>query len=399
MKIAILSPEYPPEWGGLGVHSYHLAKTLHSFGHEVHIISRGNGNCSLDQIADGIFLHKVSWLKIPILSSLSFGKNSVNKLVDLGNDFDIVHIQCPATLMNCKTIKRIKSPIIITMHGTWKGERNALNGECLKNLKLGDLAIYLTWPINENYEKIMLKNTMAVITVSKYCVQELAQYKIPRRMLFNKLSVIPNGVDTKTFKPCKYAYQLLRDKYNLAKSDIIILSVARLAARKGFIDLLLAFEKIKTKIINAKLIIVGNGPMELSLKRLAKKLEISEQVIFVKGLTAEELQMHYAGCDLFTLPSYYEGLGIVYLEAMASGIPIVATNSSAIPETVHNCKNGILVNVHAPKELADAIINLLLNEGMRRIMGENGREIAVKEYDWDIIVGRIEKLYKSLIEA
>jgi phosphatidyl-myo-inositol dimannoside synthase len=396
VKIAILSPEYPPIWGGVGVYAYSLAKSLHALRHEVHVITRSNGLDNSPKLLDGIVVHKVPWVKMPILYSVSFGRNAVKKLIELGNDFDVVHIQCPFTSMSEKNIKKIKSPIVITMHGTWQGERKSLSGEPINNLKLGDLALYLTWPFMEKYEKIILKNSNIVIPVSKYCYEELTNYKISKIKINNKFVIIPNGVDTQAYKPCETSHKLLREKYGFAMDDMVILSVARLAARKGFKDLLQAFSIVKSKIESAKLVIIGSGPLENVLKRMALQLGISNEVCFAKGLTTEELKIHYAGANLFTLPSYYEGQGIVYLEAMASGIPIVATNCSAIPETVRNNENGILIKPHASKELAEAILDLLRNGEMRKEMGIKGREIALKEYDWGIIVKRIEALYIDL---
>lgn len=397
MKIAILSPEYPPSWGGMGTHVYNLAKTLERLGHEVHVITRKEKSTRPKEMGDNIFVYEVAWIPLPILFSTSFGKNAVSELIRLGNNFDIVHIQCPYTSMTHKTIEKIDSPFVITMHGTWKGERDALRNESFRHLKKGDLALYLTWPFLEKYERIMLTESKAVITVSEHSAGELLSYMIPQDMLKSKLKVIPNGVDTQSFKPMgESARQALREKYELDKNDLIILSVGRLAARKGFKDLLLAFKVVSQQVKNANLILVGSGPLEATLKRLVVKLKISDRVIFAKGLAIEELKMHYAGTDLFVLPSYYEGQGIVFLEAMASGIPIVSTNISAIPETVRHGENGLLVKPGDSNELTDAIIPLLEDDELRIRMGKNGREIAVKEYDWNIIGGKVEEVYERV---
>lgn len=396
MRIAILSPEYPPIWGGVGVYTYNLADILNKFGHEVHVITRRVGNYKPQEAAGGIIVHEVPWVKLPLLFSLSFGKNSVAKLIDVGNDFDIVHIQCPYTSMSCKTIDKIGSPVVITMHGTWEGERNALKNENIIRLKKGDLAFYLTWPFLEKYERLMLLKSKAVIAVSTHSMGEILSYGLPEDTLRNKLNVIPNGVDTQLFKPSKSAKQTLRARYGLDKDDLVVLSVGRLVARKGFRDLLLAFRLVTRKIKDVKLILVGDGPLERTLRKMATSLRISDRVIFAKEVTIDELRMHYAGAELFVLPSYYEGQGITYLEAMASGVPIVATNISAIPETVHHNENGLLVKLGNPEELADAIIELLEDDNLREGMGRKGRKMALKKYDWSLIGKRIESVYESL---
>lgn len=201
MKIAILSPEYPPSWGGMGTHVYNLAKTLERLGHEVHLITRKEKSTRPKEMGDDIFVYEAAWIPLPILFSTSFGKNAVSELIRLGNNFDVVHVQYPYTSMTHKTIEKIKSPIVITMHGTWKGERKALKNESMTHLKKGDLALYLTWSFLEKYEEAMLIESKAVIAVSAYCEEELLSYTIPQAMLKSKLKVIPNGINTQSFKP------------------------------------------------------------------------------------------------------------------------------------------------------------------------------------------------------
>lgn len=399
MKIAILSAEYPPIWGGVGVYVYNLSNVLKILGHDVHIVTRRKRGERVEakKNNDNIYVHTVPWLYVPLLHSLSFGKNAVLELEKIGNEFDIVHVQCPTISISRRYMDRIRLPLVSTMHGTWKGEQDALRNESIGHLRKGDFDIYIASPFLKKYEKAMLIESKAVIAVSAYCAEELLSYKIPQDMLKSKLKVIPNGVDTESFKPMgESVKQALRERYRLDKDDLIILTVGRLVARKGFKDLLWAFKVVSQRIKNANLILVGSGPLEATLKRLVVKFKISDKVIIAKGLAIKELKMHYAGADLFVLPSYYEGQGIVFLEAMASGIPIVSTNISAIPETVRHGENGLLVKPGNTTELADAIIQLLEDEELRIRMGKTGREIAVREYEWSIIGRKIEKVYERV---
>jgi glycosyltransferase involved in cell wall biosynthesis len=157
--------------------------------------------------------------------------------------------------------------------------------------------------------------------------------------------------------------------------------------------------QITSKVPNAELLVAGDGMMKEQLKTLVSKLGINHNVRFV-GFIEEHLKpLYYKSADVFCLPSTMttESFGIVNLEAMASGLPIVASRIGGIPDVLKDGENGLLVPPRDHEALANAIVYLLENEDMRSKMSENGREF-VKSYTWNRIAEAYEMVYRKVIE-
>jgi len=212
----------------------------------------------------------------------------------------------------------------------------------------------------------------------------------------NKIEVIPNGVDLNVFTP-NISGQEIRQKYQIDDNESILLFVGRLTFYKGVEYVLQALSIIKKKINNVRLIIVGKGYLEKQLKALCASLGIEKSVIFAGRVSDNMLPKYYAAADVFVLPStsIAEGFGIVLLEAMASGKPVVASNVGGIPEVIIDGSSGILVPPRETKDLAESVIHLLSNPAMSRAMGHEGRIIAEKSYGWKDIATRTLSLYKE----
>jgi len=149
---------------------------------------------------------------------------------------------------------------------------------------------------------------------------------------------------------------------------------------------------------DARLIVVGEGEMGLFLRTQAKLLDIEDKVRFTGYVPDEELPKFFGLADVFVLPSITaEAFGIVLLEAMASGRPVVTTRVGGIPEVVEGSGCGILVDPGDEQMLADAILLLLEDKGLREELGRRGREVAEDTYSWDVITERIEGVYREVI--
>ena len=155
-----------------------------------------------------------------------------------------------------------------------------------------------------------------------------------------------------------------------------------------------------SEIPDSELVIVGDGVMRRELEELSRKYEVKGHVKFV-GFVDENLKpLYYKAADVFCLPSIItsESFGIVNLEAMACGVPVVASKIGGIPDVVKNGKTGILVPPRDPKALAEAIICLLQDENVRRKMGRNARKKA-ENYSWKRIAEKYERVYEELISG
>lgn len=169
-----------------------------------------------------------------------------------------------------------------------------------------------------------------------------------------------------------------------------VLCVARQYRRKHVDDLLRAFALVRERVPAARLRIVGDGPEHAKLRALARQLGMAQSAVFTGAIADEEVRREYEQCDVFCLPSVQEGFGIVFLEAMAAGKPVVATTAAAIPEVVQHGATGLLVSPGDVRALADALLLLLADAERRDRYGRAGRERAAL-YDWR----RVAELFRQ----
>lgn len=244
----------------------------------------------------------------------------------------------------------------------------------------------LLWSLSR-LEGINASNADAVITTSDYCRRAIQQhYGVAEQSIY----LVPEGIDLKRWR------RIERDTPR--RSDgATILCVARQYPRKHIADLLRAMPLVRAAVPNARAIIVGDGPEHASLRALAADLRLGSAVDLVGAIPDDDVvaQMYYRA-DVFCLPSVQEGFGIVFLEAMASGLPIVATTAAAIPEVVPHRYAGVLVPPGNVGALAEALIELLRNPDQRAMYGAFGREY-VEAYDWDRVADRFLDLAYPLM--
>ena len=172
--------------------------------------------------------------------------------------------------------------------------------------------------------------------------------------------------------------------------------------RKGQDQLVKALPRIIEKFPQVKLIFVGTGPHQKTIEKLMKKLGVEKSVRFIGRIPHEQLPKYFALGDIFAMPSRsrlfgleVEGLGIVYLEASACGLPVIAGNSGGAPDAVLPGKTGVVVDGTSEKEIADAAIHLLSDMSRSREMGRTGREWVVSDWRWEIWSKTFNNLFSS----
>ena len=191
-----------------------------------------------------------------------------------------------------------------------------------------------------------------------------------------RVRVVPEGIDLDRWAPASRPS---------VGGDSTILSVARQYRRKNTIALLRAMARVRDRVPGARLRVVGGGPELGRLTRERRALGLQHAVDLLGELREPgALQEEYRRADLFCLPSLQEGFGIVFLEAMASGLPVVAFHVAAVPEVVPPDRAGLLVPSDEPDALAAALVRLLEDRSLRARMGAVGRERA-RGYDWPVV--------------
>ncbi|MGW2600972.1 glycosyltransferase family 4 protein [Streptomyces klenkii] len=208
---------------------------------------------------------------------------------------------------------------------------------------------------------------------------------------------LPPGVDEKAFHPGSGGDEV-RARLGLADRPVVV-CVSRLVPRKGQDTLILAMPRILAAVPDAVLLVVGGGPYEDDLRKLAAETGVEGSVRFTGAVPWEELPAHYGAGDVFAMPCRtrrggldVEGLGIVYLEASATGLPVVAGDSGGAPDAVLEGETGYVVKGGSPAQAADRIVTLLKDPELRARMGARGRRWVEEKWRWDLLAERLKTL-------
>jgi phosphatidylinositol alpha-1,6-mannosyltransferase len=236
--------------------------------------------------------------------------------------------------------------------------------------------------------------TDVVTFVSRYTRSRFASAFGPAA----RLEYLPPGVDTDRFRPDPAARAELRARYGLGERPTAV-CLSRLVPRKGQDALIKALPSIRRRVDGAALVIVGGGPYLDTLRNQATDCGVAEHVTFTGGVQAAELPAHHAMADVFAMPCRtrgagmdVEGLGIVYLEASATGVPVIAGLSGGAPETVRHNKTGLVVDGRSVDEVAEAVVELLADRDRAAAMGAAGREWVTSQWRWDTLAARLADL-------
>ena len=240
-------------------------------------------------------------------------------------------------------------------------------------------------------------HTDVVTFISRYTRSRFASAFGPAAAL----EYLPSGVDTDRFRPDPVARAELRGRYRLGERPTVV-CLSRLVPRKGQDMLIKALPSIRQRVDGAALVIVGGGPYLEALRTLANDCGVADHVTFTSGVPANELAAHHALADVFAMPCRtrgagmdVEGLGIVFLEASATGVPVIAGESGGAPEAVRHNKTGLVVDGHSVDYIADAVAELLIDPDRAAAMGAAGREWVRSQWRWDTLTARLAGLLRD----
>ena len=285
---------------------------------------------------------------------------------------DLIHAHwmLPQGIIGAVLKKIFGKPLMVTIHGS--------DLFPLKNLFFRKL------------QEFTVKNADIVTINSPAAKKEL----LDRFSIYEeKIFLIPMGINTKLFRN--------KNRKNNGKAKKILF-VGRLNDQKGLDYLIIAMRKISKKEPNARLLIIGEGEYKSYLHQLAGNEEVSDRVEFMGAKPHNELVHYYQSCDILVLPSLSnktgtESLGLVLIEGMACGLPVVGTRVGGIPSIINNRENGILVEQKNSDELADAINFLLDHPKESKRMGINASNFARNNFSWDKVSGQFNELYSELL--
>ncbi len=286
-------------------------------------------------------------------------------------DIDIVHNPSQAL-----TFFKFKSMNLITIHD-------------LTPLLYPSTHIFFRKILNELLLPNTLKNASKIISVSNSTKKDLIKVlNIPEE----KINVVHSGINKIFKKINKNSTENTLNKYSI--NFPYILYVGTLEPRKNISSLIMSFYKLKKKNLANKLVIVGSKGWKYSdIFTLAKKLKLSNDIIFTDYIPEDNLPAFYNGADLFVYPSLYEGFGFPPLEAMACGCPVITSNTSSLPEIVDDA--AIMINPYNIDELTNQMQNVLKDENLKNLMIKKGLQRS-KKFSWEKCAKETLTIYKSL---
>jgi len=363
-----------PTYGGSGVVATELGIALADKGHKVHFISYDQP-FRLDLYSENIYFHQVNVPDYPLFEYAPYELNLTSKLVDvaLHEKLNILHVHYAiphaSAAVNAKQILAtygIHIPIVTTLHGT---DITLLGKD--KSFK----------PVIE----YAINQSDAVTAVSQNLKEEtLLNFKIK-----DEIKVIPNFIDMSLYK--QECNQLLRDKF-AKKEEVILVHISNFRKVKRVKDVVKIFEKVN-KQVPSKLLMIGDGPERLKAEQLCRKLGIAKQVRFLGKLKVIEKFLCIA--DVFVLPSETESFGLVALEAMASKVAVISTNSGGLSEVNIDGKTGYLSDVGDVNKMANDTIDLLKDAEKLNSFKNNALAHA-KTFDLPNILPQYEAVYQEL---
>jgi glycosyltransferase involved in cell wall biosynthesis len=378
MRVMQMTQRFPPAIGGVEEHVYHLSLGLSRSGHQVEVLTT-------DLLRSTPFARMGSnskYYPFPVTRS------RVWKLFEAPHGLGIV-----APSMVRQAVKRRAEIVHAHAYGYFPTFAatlgSALDGCALVITPHSD-AGRPSWS-KSLFDRVVpgltLKKASRVIAVTQHEAVHLTALGVDSE----KVEVIPNGVDIGEFaRPPK-----MRD----GDEPIIGLFVGRIDSdQKGLHTLVRAVALLSTSLgLQIRLVGEDWGGTE-PLRSLAQRLGVSDRLTFVGKLSRAELVEEYAQAQFFVLPSIFEPFGIVLLEAMAAGLPVIASRVGGIPEIVEDGRTGLLVEPGNPGSLAEALRHLCRDEVLRKSMGRRARE-HVMPYDWELIVPRILSVYAEALEG
>lgn len=387
MKILMLTWEYPPRIvGGIARVVNDLSKRLIKDGHEVTVVTYREGNAPYFEDDKGVKVYRIDNYMINpnnfIDWIMQMNFNMVAKASEIiANEgkFDVIHAHDWLVAYAAKTLKNSYDiPIVSTIHATESGRNSGIHDETQRYIN--DTEWMLTYESTE------------VIVNSNYMKRELQSlFGLP----FEKINVVPNGININMFSGIERDYDFRR-QYAL-DNEKIILFMGRLVYEKGVQHLISAMPKILAGYHDAKLVIAGKGGMIDELKAQVNSMGISNKVYFTGYMDSKQVCKMYKCADVSVFPSTYEPFGIVALEAMLSGTPVVVSDIGGLNEIVTHGENGMKSYAGNPNSIADSILALLYNPQLAQEVVKKAKNMVKNEYNWAKIAQDTHFTYQKAI--
>ncbi len=370
MKIGITCY---PTMGGSGILATRLGVELAKRGHEIHFITYERPVAIQDQDYENVHVHLVSVVEYPLFKYPPYTVALGSEMFRITEQQDLnllhVHYALPHSTAAFLARELTGKPYVATLHGS-------------DVTILGSDASYM--PVNT----LSLEKADAVTAVSNFIAKEAHE----SLGISREINVISNFVDSDRFFPAP-----CEDPEVIKGRDVVVTHISNFRPVKRIGDLVYAMSIVTKKAPEARLVLVGDGPERHNIEKLVNQLDLNRHVLFT-GYRSDV--PHLMECaDVVVLCSETESTPLTLLEGMSSGLPVVATEVGGIPEIVDDGVNGFLVPLKHPEAIAERILELNADPGIRKRLGDAARETVMERYTIDKIVGQYAEVYEEITSA
>ncbi len=238
---------------------------------------------------------------------------------------------------------------------------------------------------------LVFKKADLITTISDY---------LKKRAIANgvkcPVEIVPNGVEAEKFllkPPTRQLAEKLRKKLNFEESDVVLITTSRLVKKNAVEDIIKSLSQLPA---NVKLLILGDGPDRKMLEALAEELMLTDRVFFLGQVSQDDLPKYLAISDIFVRPSLSEGQGISFLEAMAAGVPIIATPVGGIVDFLSDSETGLFCRVKKPESIAEKVKIYLADKNLTLKITSRAKNLVAECYNWDSIALKMENILKKI---
>lgn len=373
LKILMLTWEYPPNVvGGLSRHVCGLSVHLSQLGHEVHVVTAGNGGLLSFELVNGVHIHRVTPLNnqeddfFAWIAGLNLAMSFKSDQLAEQISFDIIHAHDWLVGTAAITLKEVLSiPLLSTIHATEHGRNNGIYTE-------------MQHFIHDKELQLMAESDQ-IIVCSNYMREELLTHF---HLSENKMTIIPNGIELDDVKevPDNIFPSLKHRKY--------VFSIGRIVKEKGFETIIEAAEAARDSGEDIYFVIAGKGPMLERYRKLVTDKQLDHYVAFIGYVTDEQKNSLLLNSEIAVFPSLYEPFGIVALEAMILGKPTIVSETGGLKGIVMHLKSGMLMIPGDHESLLNNIAFLLQNPDKAKEIGTKGQQIVKSLYGWKRIASQ-----------
>ncbi|MBW3661579.1 MAG: glycosyltransferase family 4 protein [Actinobacteria bacterium] len=390
MRVLVLSWEYPPRVvGGLGRHVFQLTRALAGLGHDVHAVTREHPDAPSEENVGGVqvtrvsegppvvpFDHLIPW----VLAFNNTVQAAAHRVMEQ-HRFDVVHAHDWLVAYAAAGLKGAEDvPLVTTIHATEYGRHQG----------------YLPGPMNKLIHQVewwLTYEARRVITCSRYMRDQVRDiFLLPSE----KVDVIPNAVSVDDFAVPASEVEAFRREVT-PRGEKMVLFAGRLEYEKGVQTVLHAMERLLDEVGPVRFFVAGVGTYSDELKQLVTELDLDDHVTFTGFLEDHDLRLHYAAADVAVAPSIYEPFGLVAVESLACGTPVVVGDTGGLREIVAD-GSGLRFPPGDPEGLADCIIEILTDEVLAAELIARGRARIRERFDWRAVAARTVEVYGRAIE-